>query len=171
MKGIDSHNIQLTQPTNLQKSTERTTLELEGRNSKLYSDRIRHTYTKGIDSHNIQPAKTAQPQTAEVQKIQISSDLSKDIIPLQSKEGSEMALIRQMVILDETPRKEVINQGSTEFKKLCEMLPTLRIVDGILKIRIQINGRDVWSIVCPKEMSTAKTVRLNLLIPHGHKLG
>jgi transposase InsO family protein len=90
--------------------------------------------------------------TPTIQKMTLSSDHRQEIIPLQSREGSELGLIRRMIAEGNTPRKELINQGSTEFKRLCELMPIMKIMDGILKVRTRINNRDIWTIICPKEM-------------------
>ena len=145
MQGIDSSNVQpaetyRTEQTNRLRHTKRL-----GQTEGLrHCDRIRPNIMQGIDSSNVQPA--------EVNKILLSSDLEKDIIPLQMKEGSDIALIRKMVQNDEQPDRDLMSQGSTEFKRLCELLPALKIMNNILRVRININNRDVWSIVCPKEM-------------------
>ena len=85
-------------------------------------------------------------------KLVIESDLHKEIEPLQSREGSDIAMIRQLVKDKVEPSQESLTMRSEEFRKLAGMLSRMTIVDGILRVRLSIKDRPRSVIVCPIEL-------------------
>ena len=85
-------------------------------------------------------------------RISTASELRQDIGPLQQTPGSDIALIRKCVETGVDPSPVALEQGSGELKKLSSLIPVMEIQDGILKVRMQINNRHTWVIVCPKQL-------------------
>ena len=88
----------------------------------------------------------------EVGSVNIESELRKEIVPLQDRTGSDVALIKECVRKNQELPTGTLEQGSVELKKLCSLMPVMEIQDNILKVRLNINNRHIWCIVCPKEL-------------------
>ena len=94
----------------------------------------------------------AETVVAAACSISTSSELHKEIVPLQQRVGSNTAIVRQLLVNQAQPSQDVLEQGSSELKKLCSLIPVMKIEDEILKVRVNVNNRHVWSIVCPTEL-------------------
>ena len=88
----------------------------------------------------------------EVGSVNIESELRKEIVPLQDRTGSDVALIKECVRKNQELPTGTLEQGSVELKKLCSLMPVMKIQDNILKVRLNVNNRHIWCIVCPKEL-------------------
>ena len=94
-------------------------------------------------------------------KVIIATELTKEIIPLQTKPGSEIYVVRQLLEQNQRPTQATIDLGSYELKRLCNMFDLLAIKDNRLQAKLSVNNRYIWCTVCPKEMRP-------LVIQKGH---
>lgn len=98
------------------------------------------------------PQGTTSTVHSQTRQIGLQSELSKEVGPLQRREGSLTATLIQLLEAGETPTPAQIEQGNHDFKKLCSLFSLLRLKEGILQIKTNLNQRSVWCIVCPTEL-------------------
>ena len=91
----------------------------------------------------------------EVNKITISSELKKEVAPLQQQEGSDTAIVYALVRDRRDPTPELLELCSPETKKWCQLMAAMNIgEDGILRVRLhnKVSNRYNWVIACPREL-------------------
>ena len=95
--------------------------------------------SKILEGRNQSPAKDC--------RISTESELRKEIGPLQKTPGSETAISRDCIEREVDPSTGTLEQGSGELKRLYSFMPVMEIQDGILKVKMQVNNRNTWTIV------------------------
>ena len=118
------------------------TVEVEGGSILKGSQKAPPLESKAISEREIR----------KTTKIVVGSELHREIEPLQSRDGSDIAMIRKYVKDNVEPSQESLTMGSEEFRKLAGMLPRMTISDGILRVKLSVKDRPRTVIVCPTEL-------------------
>ena len=90
--------------------------------------------------------------TPEAQSITIRDPLSQEVARLQEQSGTATQLIRAALLNGQPVAEADVEQGDWELKKLAEMIDLCELYKGILRVRLQHNGRSRWVTVCPTAM-------------------
>ena len=83
----------------------------------------------------------AETVAAATCSISTTSELRKEIIPLQQRVGGNTAIVRQLLVDQAQPSQDVLEQGSSDLKKLCSLIPVMKIEDEILKVTARISTK------------------------------
>ena len=71
---------------------------------------------------------------------------------LQQTEGSLIAVARDSVLTEVAPDPLLVETSGPELKRLLDLLPRMKVREGLLKIKSQEDSETKAKVVCPRTL-------------------